>query len=61
MVAELRLEMPWSPSCDPFKFENCVIVLKSCQNPIIVPIARSRFSKSNGVGIMSGDALEPEL
>ena len=29
--------------------------------PIIVSNAKSHFSESNGVGIMSGDALEPKL
>ena len=28
MVAELRLESPWSPSYDPSKFENVVSLLK---------------------------------
>ena len=60
MVAELRLEMPWSPSYDPSKFENFVSLLSHFRL-IIVSIARSRHSESNGCGITSGDALEPEL
>ena len=34
---------------------------KSFQTPILASIARSHFSESNGVGIMSGDALDPKL
>ena len=37
------------------------VTFKSVQAPIVVSIARSRHSESNGCGIMSGNALEPEL
>ena len=37
------------------------ITFKSFQAPIVVSIARSRHSESNGSGITSGKALEPEL
>ena len=65
MVAEIRLKTPWSPSFDPFKFQNLgsivCVTFKSFQAPIAVSIVRSRHSESNGCGTTSGNALEPEL
>ena len=45
----------------PFQVRKLYFICKSLLTLIIVSIDRPHFSTSNGVGIMSGDALEPEL
>merc|ERR1711924_28705 len=42
------------------RLKRC-FTFQSFQSPIVVSIARSHFSESNGVGITFGDALEPKL
>ena len=61
MVSELCLEMLWRPSYDPSKFSTFWFVFKAFRALTLVDIATLNFSVSNGVGIMSGDALKAEL
>ena len=61
MVSELFLEMLWRPSYDPSNFLTFLFVFKTFRALTLVDIATLNFSVSNGVGIMSGGALEAEL
>ena len=53
--------MLWKQSYDPSKFSTFWFVFKAFRALTLVDIATLIFSVSNGVGLMSGDALEAEL
>ena len=52
--------MLWRPSYDPSKFSTFWFAFEAFRALTLVDIATLNFSVSNGVGIMSGDALEAE-
>ena len=63
-MSELCLEMLWSPSYEPSKFEDLASrsrSFKSFQASIIASIARSHCSDSDCCGPTYGEALEPEF
>ena len=61
MVSELCLEMLWGASYDLSKFSTFWFVLKAFRATTLVDIATLNLFVSNGVGVTSGDSLEPEF
>ena len=53
--------MLWRPSYDPSQISQFWLVFKAFRALTLVDIATLNFSVSNGVVVMSGDALEAEL
>ena len=61
MVSKLCLEMLRRPNYDPSNFSTFWFVFKAFGALTLVDIATLNLSVSNGVGVMSGDALEAEF